>query len=197
MKSLILICLFINLTINAQNMSIDQSRLRVNTSASLSLDANTWKTIEFNGVSSDNINTFGIYPDGAGNPYIYWDQSSKIFRVQGDYTSHHALQIFPTTTTTAISVRSVLQYRIVIPNGNGPGINRYLPYSDTVGYADSSEVTIITNQVNHTPIMFILTATPAVRTNGFYIQMRLSTAITLALGSCTLNQCSLSLQSLK
>jgi len=192
MKQLLFALLFC-VSLTAQNYTVDQPRMRVNRTAPLTLST-TWQTVDFNGTSTFNVNDFGNDPT-TGKKMVSWDATAKLFRIYGDYNNTYLLQLFPTTTTTAVSVRSTLQYRIVIPNGNGAGSDLYIPYPEAGGYADINEVTILSTQMQHNPIIFGITATPAIRANGFYVQVRLSTLITL--GSCTLNNCAFLIQSLK
>lgn len=78
MKKLVtlLIILFISVSSIAQNLTIDQPRMRVNKTSSLLLD-NNWKTIEFDGTSTDNVNTFGNDPTN-NLPWVRWDQTNKL-----------------------------------------------------------------------------------------------------------------------
>lgn len=183
MKKLLLICLLIiSVKTFGQNYSVNEPRLRVNKSTSLVLST-TFQTISFNGTSTSNFNTYGT--DNSGNKMIWYDTSANLFKVYGEYDKNLTVQFFFRTTTTAIAIGTTLQYRIVIPNGISPGVDLYFPFPDDGGYGEIATLGLITASMNSQTIPLSIYANSAIRTNGFYLQARLSAAITL--GTSTLN----------
>lgn len=175
--------MLLSISVHAQNYSVNEPRMRVTRSASLVLST-TFQTVNFNGTSTYNFNTYGKDPT-SGNPMIYYDTSANLFRVYGEYDKNLNVQFFFKTTTTAISIGTSLQYRIVIPNGLGPGQNLNFPFPDDGGYGDIMQVGLATIAMNSSSVPISIYANQALRTNGFYLQVRLSQAITL--GTATLN----------
>jgi hypothetical protein len=193
MRKLILIFLLLPVFVKAQgNYSVSEPRLRVYRSASLNLST-TWQTIVFGASDTYNINTYGINP-ATGNNMIWYDTGTNLFKVEGQYDRNLTFQLFPATTTNLITTQATLQMRIVIPNGVSPGVDLYVPYTSSGGYVDLASVTILTSTVYHPLVSISLPAGNAIRTNGFYVQLRLSNAL-ITLGTCVLNNCAATIQS--
>lgn len=167
---------------------IVEPRIRVNRSTSLALTT-SWQDIDFNGTSSANSNTFGKNPE-TGNNMVWYDSSTKLFRFYDVYDKNYIIRLDPSTISTLITVRSVLQYRFVIPNGVSAGVDYYFPYSDDGGYGDIGEVTIISVNTNHRSLVLPIFVENKIRNNGFKLQLRLSNTL-VTLGTCTLNSIAL------
>jgi len=178
-----LLLLFVTIFAKAQNYSVAEPRMRVNRSTSLLLST-SWQTLSFNGTSTNNFNTYGNDPN-TSVPMISYNTTSNLFKVAGEYDKNINVQLFFNTTTTAISVGTSLQFRIVIPNGVSPGVDFYFPFPDNGGYGEIMTLGLVTANMNSTTVPLAVYANSALRTNGFYIQVRLSQAITL--GTCTIN----------
>lgn len=167
-------------------------RLRVNKTTDLVLTTN-WQTVDFNGISTFNVNTFG--KDSNGNPMVFYDPSTKLFKFMGDSDMNLMAFFFVRTSATLITTRSNLQYRLVIPNGGGPGVDTYFPFPDAGGYCDLAEITVLVGaMVNNRTEPIPLYVTQAVRTNGFRIEVRLSNAL-ITLGIATLHNATFLIQS--
>jgi len=167
----------------AQNYSVNEPRVRVNRTASLLLST-TFQTVSFNGTSTINFNTYGTDP-ATGNKMIWYDATANLFRVYGEYDKNLNVQFFFKTITTALSVGTTLQYRVVIPNGVSPGVDLYFPFPDDGGYGEIATLGLLTVGMNSQTVPLSIYANTALRVNGFYLQVRLSQAITL--GTSTLN----------
>lgn len=184
MKKLLLILLvFAFRFVNAQNYSVNEPRMRVNRTASLVLST-TFQTVPFNGTSTSNFNTYGNDPT-TGNRMIWYDTATNLFKVYGEYDKNLTVQFFFKTTTTAIAIGTTLQYRIVIPNGVSAGVDFYFPFPDDGGYGEIMTLGLVTASMNSQTVPLSIYANTALRTNGFYLQARLSQAITL--GTSTIN----------
>lgn len=173
-----------------------QPRLRVNKTATLNIDT-TWRKIVFDGTSTFNANTFG--KNASGKQMVEWDPTASTngqFKFYDQIEQNYICFLSPVTTTTLITTRATLQYRCVIPNGGGAGINTYFPYPDQGGYVDASEVTLLTSAMLHQLQPFPLYLNQNIRTNGFWIEVKLSNSL-ITLGVCTLNSCSFLIQSTK
>ena len=159
-------------------------RMRVNFSAGLNLST-TFQKIDFAGTSSSNVNTFGVEPV-SGNPMVWWDPTNKLFRFYQNNDTNFQVNLQIKTTSTLITTRATLQYRFVVPNGGGVGVNTYFPFPDDGGYADFSEVTVLASGQNNSQNVINFFAGSAIRTNGCWLEMRLSNSL-ITLGVCTLN----------
>jgi hypothetical protein len=176
----------------AQNYSVNEPRMRVNRTASLSLTTD-WQTLSFNGTSDFNFNTYAIDPT-SGNKMIWYDTSANLFKVYGEYDKQLSFQLFIRSTTNIITTSANLQYRIVIPNGISPGVPLNFPFPEDGGYGYLISLTRLTTAVNNTTTPIAIYANSAIRTNGFYVQVRLSNPL-FALGTSTINSASVVIQS--
>lgn len=191
-KILLTLILLISIICVGQNTTVDQPELRITRTTALTLST-TWQTVSFNSLTGgDNRNTYGIDPV-TGKNFVWYDTATSKFMFISNYDKHFSLQLFFSATVTAISTRSRMQYRIVIPNGISQGTDAYFPYPEQGGYADLGEITIDLFQRTLSTGTINATARQALRTNGFYIQVRLTAAITL--GTATLNGVLLNLKS--
>jgi|GEM_PF-5689843 len=179
--TLLLLC--VALFAKAQNYSVAEPRMRVNRTASLTLST-SWQTLAFNGTSTLNFNTYGMNP-ATGTQMVSYNTTSNVFRVYGEYDKNILVQLFFNTTTTAIAVGTTMQYRFIIPNGGGAGVDTYFPFPENGGYGEIASVGLATVGMNSISSPLAVYANSAVRTNGFYIQVRLSNTVTL--GSSTIN----------
>lgn len=169
-----------------------QPRLRVNRTSTLNVNT-TWQKLDFSGVSNLNINTFGKDPI-SGRNMVWWDPTNKIFRFYEQNDQNYDCSLFMSTTTSLITIRSTLQYRCVIPNGGGVGINSYFPFpDDSSPYVDVAEVTVISSQINHKVEKIPLYLESTLRNNGFWIEIKLSNSL-ITLGTCTLNNAAVLIQ---
>lgn len=159
-------------------------RLRVSRSATLALTT-SFQKIDFTAGASDplNVNTFGNSSDGTN--MVTWDTTNKLFKINypedRNFTAFFGVRI----TTSLLTVRATFQYQLVIPNGVSPGVDFVFPFTDFGGMVDMFEVTILAipmNKLDSIPLY----ANQVLRTNGFYIQCRLSNAL-ITLGTSTLN----------
>lgn len=171
-----------------------QARLRVNRTASLSLST-TWQKIDFNGTSLYNVNTFGKDPSSQ-NQIVSWDSTLKQFRFYDKNDQNFLLFVNLMTTTNLISTRASLQLRLVIPNGGGAGVNSYFPFPEEGGMVDVGEATLVATSPVRMSIPIPLYLDHNMRSNGFWIELKLSNTL-VVLGVATLNNCSLLIQSTK
>ncbi len=183
-KLLTYLALIFIIPVFAQNTTVLEPRLRMNRSASLVLST-TWQTVDFNGTSTYNVNTFGKDPVST-NSLIWWDSTNKLFRFYNQYAKNYVVTFYVTTTATVLSTRATIQYRIVIPNGISVGVDLYTPFPDTQAqaYSDIGDVTILSS-MQHKAENIGIYADNLLKTNGCYIQVRLSNLVPL--GTVTLN----------
>lgn len=171
-----------------------QPRLRVNRSTALTLTT-TWQKIDFNGTSTYNVNTFG--KDESGNQMVMWDATNKIFRLWDKVDQNYTLFVNVTTTVTAIATPANLRLRLVIPNGLGAGIPNYFPFPEEGGYIDVGSVTLLAiGMASKMAIPLPLYLESTIRANGMWIEMCISNSL-LLLGTCTLNNATVLIQSTK
>jgi len=168
----------------AQNYTVAEPRMRVNKSSSLSLTT-SWQTLNFNGTSTNNFNTYGTDPS-TGNKMIWYDTANNLFKFYGEYDKNINMQIFVKTTTTLITTPATLQYRCVIPNGISAGVDLYFPFPDDGGYGEIAGLTTVTSGINLSIEPLNVYINSNIRTNGFYIQVKLSNAL-ITLGTSTVN----------
>lgn len=171
-----------------------QPRLRINRSTGLQLTP-SWQKIDFNGTSQFNVNTFGKDPV-TGNQLVMWDSTSKQLRFYDKYDQNYLCFINMTTTTNMISTRASIQLRFVIPNGTSPGVPLYFPFPSEGGYIDVGEATMIAANSVKMAVPIPLYLDQTIRTNGLWVEMKLSNAL-IALGVCMLENCTMLVQSTK
>jgi len=169
-----------------------QPRLRVNRTSTMNITT-SWQKIDFNGTSTTNINTFGKDPV-SGNNMVWWDSSGKLFRFYEQNDQNYDCTMFLSTTTNLITVKATLQYRCVIPNAGGAGVNKYFPFpDDATPYVDMADATLLATQVNHKAEKIPLYLESSIRANGFWIEVKLSNSL-ITLGTCTLNNAAVLIQ---
>lgn len=154
---------------------INQPRLRVNRSASLTL-SNTWQDVVFNGTSAFNVNTFGNDPV-SNVPVVMYSATNNLFRFYEQYDKNMEATLYVRTASTMVTTGLLLQYRIVVPNGSGAGQDLYFPFPDADGLADIGSVGIKVGNINHNEVPIALYIGQPIRANGFKVQMRLSETI--------------------
>lgn len=169
---------------------VNQPRIRVNRTIGVNL-TNSWQDIVFNGTSTYNVNSFGI-DTSSGNKMINYDSATNLFKFYNIYDTNYNLTLFLKITSTVVSTGTTIQYRFVIPNGNGAGQDVYFPFPDTDGYADLAGLALKIGAVNHTVAPLPLYLNNMIRTNGIKFQMRLDA--TLAIGTITLNNAAVLIQ---
>lgn len=167
------------------NYTVPEPRFRANRTANLTLTT-SWQTVDFNGTSSFNVNTFATI-DGAGTRMVSWDSTNKLLKFNGDYDRNYAISFFVTTSTNLITTRSILQVRFVVPNGVSPGVDLIFPFpDDATPLVDMGEVTLLAGGVRHIPLNLDLYSNAAIRTNGVRVEVRLSNSlITLGVSNMT------------
>lgn len=166
------------------NKTIISPRLRVNKSTNLNLST-TWQDIVFDGTSPINTNTFGKDPV-SGNNMVHYDSANNLFRFYEQYDINYQVTLYLKMTTTVVSTGMSVQYRLVVPNGGGAGVNTYFPFPDTDGYADVGYVALKLGSVLHPTVPIAMYLSQGVKTNGIKLQLRLSEAI-VGMGTITLN----------
>lgn len=174
------------------NYTISDPVFRINRSATLALST-SWQTIDFNGISTYNKNTFGI-DTASGNKLVYWDSTNKLIKFVTDYPKNFSFTLYPETNTNLITTRATLQFRYVIPNGISTGVDLIVPFVDaSTPYGDIGEVTILANGFRHSPISLPFSITPSIATKGVRVEMKLSNSL-ITLGACNLTSCAIQIQ---
>lgn len=183
-KLLTYLALIFIIPVFAQNPTVLEPRLRMNRTTSLVLST-TWQTVDFNGTSPYNINTFGKDPVSS-NSLVWWDATNKLFKFYNQYAKNYSGTFYVTTTATILTTKATIQYRIAIPNGISAGVDLYAPFPDTQAqaYGDIGDVTILSS-MQHVSQPIEIVADNLIKTNGCYIQVRLSNIIPL--GTVTMN----------
>jgi hypothetical protein len=187
MKYLIII-LF---SLNCFSQSVADPRIRVSCTPNLLLTT-SWQTINFNGSESLDTNTFGMDPV-SGNRIFNYNTTTALFNYYGNYDNNFFTSFQFTTTTTLLTVKATLQIRFVIPNGTSPGVDFVFPFTNNGGYADLTDITILSTPINNTPFDFDIYTNGQIRANGFKIQVKLSNALAIG-GTTTLNYASMRIQ---
>jgi hypothetical protein len=152
-------------------------RIRVSRSSTLTLTT-SWQTLDFNGTSAANVNTF---PKDSNNvEMITYDTTAKKFKFSTSVDRNYALVIYIKTTATSIlnalnlSMGS-LQMRFVVPGGNTDGSDYYFPFPDDGGYIDLNLVNSVSpwQQEYYTNIF----VDQRKRTGGMQVQLKLSNTV--------------------
>lgn len=176
----------------SDNYSVPEPRIRVNKTSTQAMTT-SWQTLDFDGTSTFNVNTFGSV-DAAGNKMVQWDSTNKLFKFMGDYDRNFDTTLFLSTSTNLITTRASIQVRYVIPNGVSPGVDLYIPFPDeSQPYVDAGEVTLLANGVRHLPLPNPLYSNATIRANGLRVQVRLSNSL-ITLGVCNLTSAAMLIQ---
>lgn len=170
---------------------VNQPRLRVNRSAGLSLTT-AWQDVAFTGTSNVNVNTFGKDP-ASNNPLVHYDTSTNLFRFYEQYDINYNVTMYIKTTATIVGTGTTMQYRLVVPNGGGQGVDSSFPFPDADGYADIANVAMKIGGVMHTPVIIPMYLSNNIRTNGVKLQLRLSEAL-VGIGNVTVNHIAILIQ---
>lgn len=165
------------------NKTITSPRLRVNKTSNLQLTQN-WQDVVFDGVSAFNVNTFGN--DSEGRKMVTYTTSPNKFMFYELYDQNYQVHFFAKTTATLVSTGVMLQYRLVIPNGLGQGVDSYFPFPDGDGFADLAFVALKVGSVNHISMPIPMYLNSVIKANGVRLQVRLSEAL-VGIGNITLN----------
>ncbi len=173
------------------------ARMRVSRSSGLTLST-TWQKIDFNGTSTYNVNTFGTDPT-TGNPLTWWDTTNKMFKFNFQQDVNVNITLYTKTTVTILTQPGNLQMRFVVPNGLGVGQDLYFPFPDNdgtgqYGYIDLFPITVASTGVTLRDHLFSTYLGNGIRTNGLYIEVRLSNAFFIG-SVITLNNAACLIQS--
>jgi len=163
------------------NTTIGDPRIRVNKTTSMTLST-SWQTLNFNGSSAYNINSFTTLP-GQSNPSAWYDPTTSLFNFTPNGDRNYVLYI--TTSITSNQLLSTLnltsaslRLRLMIPSPTPV----YFPGPDVGGYIDLGAVNLTGQRNDYQPIAFF--ANSLIRQYGFSVQLCLSNAV---LGTVTLN----------
>ncbi|MBO0358623.1 hypothetical protein J0X19_11760 [Hymenobacter sp. BT186] len=144
-------------------------RLRVNRSTALALST-SWQRVDFNGVSSVNVNTFPDV-DGQGTKKVRWDSVNKVFLFSDTVDRNYNVSLFMHLVASALLTGNAVQMRYVIPNGNGLGNNFYFPFPDDGGF---KEITTFAGsadkRVTDNTIIYV---NQMIRDNGLGIELKM------------------------
>jgi len=193
-KLLLIILLAVSSFAYGQNVTVDEPFMRVVRTTPLALTT-SWQTVAYSATASSyTSNSYAIDPV-TGSNYCWYDVATNKFNFISMYNKIAILQLQFSTTTTLIATRATVQMRLVVPNSAVGGGDLYLPAPELGGYADVHEVTITAGQaMSSRPIVIQLPIGSGVRTNGFYVQVKLSNSL-ISLGVATLNGATMTISS--
>lgn len=163
------------------NTSVGDPRLRVNKTTSMTLST-TPQTVNFNGTSPYNTNTFTVLP-GQSTPSVWYDPSTQLFNFTSNNDKNYNLylttsivanQLLSTLNLTSASLRM----RLYIPSPTPVTF----PGPDVGGYIDLGAVNLTGQRNDYQPVAVF--ANSLIRQYGFQVQLYLSNAV---LGTVTLN----------
>jgi len=169
---------------------VNAPRLRVSRTSDLVLST-TWQTVVLNGNEAVNVNSFGIDPV-SGKPLVNYDTATNLFRFYQQYDVNYNVTLYMKVTAGIVGTGVTLQYRMVVPNGGGQGVDTYFPFPTSGGYADITYVSMKLGTMNiERPVSMYLSN--AIRNNGVRFQVRLSD-ILVGVGNITMNNCAVLIQ---
>lgn len=140
-------------------------RLRVNRSASFPLSL-SWQTIDFNGSSTFNVNTFPLM---GSTTSVGWDTTNKKFTFAQDTDRNYNVTLY--YHVTAPLVPANIQFRFCIPAPTPV----YFPFPDTRQYLDLVTVYGITDHgFEYSTTIY---ANALVRQYGLQMQIRVGASL--------------------
>lgn len=173
-----------------ESLSIPQPRLRASKSTPLVLTT-AWQDIVFDGNSELNTN---LFPKNQANINIVnYDAVTNLFKFYDPLAANYRTTLYPRVTASVAGQGTTLQYRLVVPNGGGVGIDSSFPYPDSDGFADMYYVGLKGGQVYRMPVDIPMYLTDKIRINGIKLQMRISEALN-GNGVVTLNEIAVLIQ---
>lgn len=117
------------------------------------------------------------FPSLGANKMVDWNAASKLFTFNDTTTRNYSATLNISLSSTGILLTPVVipikvNFRFVVPNGNGAGSDYYFPFSSTDGYMDLQEISWNgkRNIQKTTPI----TSDTMKRTNGVGCELKLS-----------------------
>lgn len=125
-------------------------------------------------LSVNNGNTFPVI---GANRLVDWNGTNKTFTFNDTTTRNYIAALNIKLVTTGILVTPVVlpvkvNFRFVVPNGNGPGNDYYFPFSTSDGYMNLQEVSW--NGTELTQRLTPVTSDAMKRTNGVACEAKLS-----------------------
>ncbi len=93
-------------------------------------------------LATENANTF---QNLGTKKLVDWDSGSKLFTFNDTTTRNYIATLNLKATLTGVVLPPLLapvyvQFRFVVPDGNGPGVPYYFPFSTGDGYMDLQEM---------------------------------------------------------
>jgi len=170
---------------------VNQPRLRVSRTTDLVLST-TWQTVILNGVEPLNVNTFGKDPN-SNNPLVHYDTANSLFRFYEQYDVNYNVTLYMKVTSTIVGTGVTLQYRMVVPNGGGAGVDTSFPFPTSGGYADITYVAMKVGAVMNIERPISMYLSNSIRNNGVRFQLRLSDTL-LGVGNITVNNTAVLIQ---
>lgn len=168
-----------------RNKSILSPRLRVNRTTPLVLST-TWQDVAFNGTSPRNANTFGKDPV-TGRNMVFYDTATNLFRFYEIYDMNYGVTLYLNISSTVVSTGLTVQYRLLVPNGGGAGVNTSFPFPESVGYADVGYVGMKLGSMMLPAVPIAMYLSGPIKTNGIKLQLRISDTI-IGIGNITVNE---------
>ncbi len=100
----------------------------------------SWQRLD---LSTSTANTFGA--TAGPSKLVDWDATNKYFTFNDNTTRNYLATINLKTTMTGITLAPLtspiyVQFRFVVPDGNGPGSPYFFPFTNSDGYMDLQEV---------------------------------------------------------
>lgn len=163
------------------NTNVADPRIRVNKTTAMTLST-TYQTVNFNGTSTYNANTFTVLP-GHTNQSVWYDPTTSLFNFMDNSDKNYVLYITTSITSSQLLATlnltsASLRLRLYIP---APTPVTF-PGPDVGGYIDLGPVNLTGQRNDYQPIAFFANA--LIRQYGFQVQLCLSNVV---LGTISLN----------
>lgn len=168
-----------------------QPRVRVEKNTNLTLST-TWQRVGFTDTNALNINTFPMMTDNTTQTVRY-DATNKLFKFGATEDRNHTLDLYMTVVNTNVlnvltgNTMIKVQYRLVVPNGRGPGLDFYFPFPGTDGSDGYGEVGMTTSLVasQRLKISENIYVSQVIRTGGLGVDLKISGTPPLGSISCS------------
>ena len=162
-----------------------EPRLRLNKTSAVTLTT-SWQTIDFDGASTYNINTFGV---ANNNDLEVKYNSGGLISFNNLFDKNFIFTLDCQVALSSLVTLGSVQLRFNIPNGVSSGVDINFPLPDTLGYTDIMATNLLSVMTdNYERAIY---ASSPIRTNGLKVQMKISNAL---LGTAILNHIVLNIQ---
>ncbi len=121
--------------------------------------------------------TVNSFPLMTSTRRVDWDATNKLITFNDTVTRNYVTALNARVQMSGITLAPLVtpiyaQFRFIVPNGNGPGVDYFFPFSTTDGFLDLQEVAY--NATMRHQRLTPVTSDAMKRTNGVGCEMRIN-----------------------